>query len=188
MPAGIQGERVYNRALLILKNGVYGGSYDKEHLVPFGEYVPTILQWDLLSGLLQDVGAYTAGNGSGPLRTDNLAIGTLICYEGIFPWLAQARTAEGANVLVDISNDGWFGDTPAPRQHMYLTALRALEQNRWLVRGTNTGISCVVDPWDASSSGAPSSRPMPSGPGPRPSRSPASITDYPPLSRRSASF
>lgn len=144
--AGIQGERVYNRAQLILKNGVYGGSYDKEHLVPFGEYVPTILQWDLLSGLLQDVGAYTAGNGSGPLRTDNLAIGTLICYEGIFPWLAQARTAEGANVLVDISNDGWFGDTPAPRQHMYLTALRALEQNRWLVRGTNTGISCVVDP------------------------------------------
>ena len=67
MSAGIQGERVYNRAQLILKNGVYGGSYDKEHLVPFGEYVPTILQWDLLSGLLQDVGAYTAGNGSGPL-------------------------------------------------------------------------------------------------------------------------
>ena len=146
VPLAAGGEHVYNRAQLILKNGVMGASYDKEHLVPFGEYVPTILQWDLLSGLLQDVGAYTAGHGSGPLRTDNLAIGALICYEGIFPWLAQARADEGANVFVDISNDGWFGDTPAPRQHMYLTALRAIEQNRWLVRSTNTGISCVVDP------------------------------------------
>ena len=72
-------------------------------------------------------------------------MGALVCYEGIFPWLAQARAAQGANLLLDISNDGWFGATPAPRQHLYLTSLRCIEQKRWLVRGTNTGISAVVD-------------------------------------------
>lgn len=89
---------------------------------------------------------YQTGTATAPLRHDNLALGMLICYEGIFPWLAQNRVAEGANILVDISNDGWFGNTPAARQHLYLTALRAVEQNRWILRGTNTGISVVVDP------------------------------------------
>lgn len=92
------------------------------------------------------MGVYTEGTTTAPLHYRNLALGMLICYEGIFPWLAQDRAAQGANILVDISNDGWFGATPAARQHLYLTALRALEQNRWLLRGTNTGISAVVDP------------------------------------------
>lgn len=122
------------------------GHYDKEHLVPFGEYLPSWLNWGFLEALLQGVGVYETGTAVAPLRYENLALGMLICYEGIFPWLAQARVADGANILVDISNDGWFEDTPASRQHLYLTVLRALEQNRWILRGTNTGISVVVDP------------------------------------------
>lgn len=139
------GRRVYNRIYLMDETGYPAGIYDKEHLVPFGEYVPSFFQWGFLEGLLQEVGAYTPGTRTQPLRAGHLALGPLICYEGIFPWLAQERVRTGANVLVDVSNDGWFGDTPAPRQHLALTALRAVEQNRWIVRGTNTGISCVMD-------------------------------------------
>lgn len=138
-------QRVYNRALLIGPDGTPQGSYDKVHLVPFGEYVPSWLDWDFLAALLQEVGTYTPGKSAEPLRNGRLALGMLICYEGVFPWLAQERVAKGANILVDISNDGWFGATPAPRQHLYLTALRAIEQRRWILRGTNTGISAVID-------------------------------------------
>ena len=136
---------VYNRAFLLGPDGRLAGSYDKEHLVPFGEYAPPWLNWPFLEALLQGVGVYTEGTATAPLRYGNLALGVLICYEGIFPWLAQARVADGANILVDISNDGWFRGTPASRQHLALTVLRALEQERWLLRGTNTGISAVVD-------------------------------------------
>ena len=137
---------VFNRAFLLTPpDGAVAGYYDKEHLVPFGEYLPEWLNWSFLEALLQGVGVYQTGTAIAPLRYGNLAMGMLICYEGIFPWLAQARVEDGANILVDISNDGWFGATPAPRQHLYLTALRAIEQNRWILRGTNTGISVVVD-------------------------------------------
>ncbi|MBQ3060179.1 MAG: apolipoprotein N-acyltransferase [Desulfovibrio sp.] len=136
---------IFNRAFLLGPEGNILGSYDKEHLVPFGEYLPQWLDWDFLEALLQGTGVYTEGTATAPLRHENLALGLLICYEAIFPWLAQERVTEGANILLDISNDGWFGHSPAARQHLYLTTLRALEQNRWLLRGTNTGISAVVD-------------------------------------------
>lgn len=136
---------IFNRAFLLAPDGHVIGWYDKEHLVPFGEYLPSWLNWPFLEALLQGVGVYAEGASSTPLRYGGLALGMLICYEGIFPWLARERVADGANILVDISNDGWFRGTPASRQHLYLTVLRALEQNRWLLRGTNTGISAVVD-------------------------------------------
>lgn len=137
--------RVYNRAYLIGPDGSLAGYYDKEHLVPFGEYVPDWLQWNFLEGLLQQVGVYTPGTRLAPLSSSGLELGMLICYEGIFPWLAQQRVRDGANVLVDISNDGWFGLSPAGLQHLRLTAVRAVEQNRWILRGTNTGISAIID-------------------------------------------
>ena len=142
---GPEDASIYNRAVLLGKHGETVAHYDKIHLVPFGEYLPRWLNWEFLEALLQGVGVYSEGTSSAPLRLDDLALGVLICYEGIFPWLAQERVAKGANILVDISNDGWFGNTPAARQHLYLTTLRALEQNRWILRGTNTGISAVVD-------------------------------------------
>ncbi len=139
------GPDLFNRAFLLAPDGRLIGWYDKEHLVPFGEYLPSWLDWPFLEALLQGVGVYAEGTSASPLRYGDLALGMLICYEGIFPWLARERVAAGANILVDISNDGWFRGTPASRQHLYLTVLRALEQNRWLLRGTNTGISAVVD-------------------------------------------
>lgn len=137
--------RIFNRAYLVDARGTDVGYYDKEHLVPFGEYLPPWVAFDFLKPLLQGIGDFTPGLAVAPLRSGNLALGMLICYESIFPELAQARVAAGANILVNISNDGWFGDSSAPEQHLQMTALRAVEQNRWLLRGTNTGISGIYD-------------------------------------------
>lgn len=138
-------ERIFNRAFLLNPEGKSLGHYDKVHLVPFGEYLPSWLKLEFLEALLQGVGIYDEGSSSEPLRYGRVALGLLICYEGIFPWLAQDRVASGANILVDISNDGWFGLSPAARQHLYLTVLRAVEQGRYMFRATNTGISAVID-------------------------------------------
>lgn len=138
-------DAIYNRAFLLDPAGQTQGEYDKVHLVPFGEYLPSWLKLDFLEALLQGVGIYEEGSSIKSLNYEELALGVLICYEGIFPWLARDRVSGGANILVDISNDGWFGRTPAASQHLYLTALRCIEENRWLWRATNTGISALVD-------------------------------------------
>lgn len=119
--------------------------YDKEHLVPFGEYMPLagILP---LQKLVSGVGDFVPGQNSKALKSGDLALGVLVCYEAIFAGLAQDRVSQGANLLVNISNDAWFGDTSAPHQHLQLAALRAIEQGRYLVRSTNTGISAFIDP------------------------------------------
>lgn len=143
LPGG--GEAIFNRAFLLNPQGKLIGHYDKEHLVPFGEYLPDWLNLKFLEALLQGVGIYSEGQNASPLKYEALAMGILICYEGIFPWLAQERVAAGANILVDISNDGWFGHSPAAMQHLRLSLARCIEQNRWLLRATNTGISAVAD-------------------------------------------
>jgi len=141
----IGGHVLYNRAYLLTPSG-QTASYDKEHLVPFGEYVPLGNILTFVGKLVEGVGDFRPGQDGKPLVHGSLALGTLICYEAIFPELAQKRVAAGANVLVNISNDAWFGDSAAPRQHLDLALLRAVEQGRTLIRGTNTGISAVIDP------------------------------------------
>lgn len=142
---GLPDQAVYNRAILMTPDGKIEDWYDKVHLVPFGEYVPSWLKLDFLEALLQGVGVYENGESSRPLVYGSLALGMLICYEGIFPGLARERVAAGANILADISNDGWFRNSPAARQHLFLTVPRCVEQNRWLLRGTNTGISATIN-------------------------------------------
>lgn len=157
---------LYNRAYLIGPDGRTHGMYEKEHLVPFGEYVPWWLDLPFLRPLLQGVGEFTPGKVVAPLALPlaqesaqdpdaftppspyrSLALGVLICYETIFPELSRQRVADGAMALVNISNDAWFGLTSAPEQHLHLAALRAVEQRRFIARGTNTGISAIIDPW-----------------------------------------
>lgn len=150
---GGDGYRMHNRAFLVAPDGTTAGFYDKEHLVPFGEYLPLsdvfsfIEKFPFLEGLTQGIGYFEPGISSHPLDAGPMDIGVLICYETIFPALAQARVEAGANILVNISNDAWFGRSSAPFQHLEMSALRAVEQGRWLVRGTNTGISAVIDPY-----------------------------------------
>ena len=140
------GHVLYNRAFLLDAGGREAGFYDKEHLVPFGEYVPFGKHLTFIHKLVEGVGDFRPGRAETPLLVGRLALGALICYEAIFPELAQQRVEAGANILVNISNDAWFGDSPAPRQHLDLALLRAVEQERAIVRGTNTGISAVIDP------------------------------------------
>ncbi|MFW5735523.1 MAG: apolipoprotein N-acyltransferase [Oceanidesulfovibrio sp.] len=141
----------YNRAFLLDADGETAGVYDKEHLVPFGEYIP-FGQYLPLDKLVHGVGDFVSGTDAGPLTLpadglrERLRLGLLICYETIFPELARARVAKGSTILVNISNDAWFGNTSAPMQHLHLSALRAVEQGRTLLRATNTGISAIVDP------------------------------------------
>ncbi len=143
-----------NQASLIGPEGELLGGYSKEHLVPFGEYVPLELNElpvikEVFEGILQGVGTFKPGppDQSFPriaMGSAGLDIGMLICYESIFPELANERTSH-ANLLVNISNDTWFGRSAAPLQHLYLSALRAVEQRRYLARCTNSGISAVID-------------------------------------------
>lgn len=139
------GHVLFNRAFLLSPSGTES-FYDKEHLVPFGEYVPFGQYLSFIHKLVEGVGDFLPGRTETPLREGRLALGGLICYEAIFPELAQQRVEAGANLLVNISNDAWFGDSAAPRQHLDLALLRAVEQGRALIRGTNTGISAVIDP------------------------------------------
>lgn len=145
MRPGSSSYTLYNRAFLVKGNSGVSGWYDKEHLVPFGEYMP-LAEYLPLQKLVQGVGDFEPGRDQKPLVSGDLALGVLICYEAIFAELAQDRVAQGANLLVNISNDAWFGATSAPLQHLQLATLRAIEQGRWLVRSTNTGISAFIDP------------------------------------------
>ena len=134
-----------NRAFLVGPDGELAGAYDKAHLVPFGEYVPMERFLPFVDKLVQAAGDFVPGNDPSPLRAGKVSAGMLICYETIFPALPQERVALGANLLVNISNDAWFGRSSAPVQHLHMSILRAVEQGRWLVRSTNTGISAVID-------------------------------------------
>lgn len=151
---------LFNRAYAISPTGEDTAWYEKTHLVPFGEYTPPYLDIPLLRPLLQGVGTFSPGERTKPLiiqlsprnsillpSDGSLVLGMLICYESIFPELARQQVDEGATLLVNISNDAWFGNTSAPEQHLQLSLLRAVEQGRWLLRATNTGISALVDPF-----------------------------------------
>ncbi len=125
--------------------------YSKQHLLPFGEYVPPFLDFEILKPFLQGIGGFTPKENQKPLQhimhKDNPLIAALICYEATFSDLAQVQVEEGAQVLVNISNDAWYGYSSAAKQHLDISALRALEQNRYLVRATNTGITAGINPY-----------------------------------------
>jgi len=141
-----KGIKYYNRAYMIS----YGHSpiyYDKVHLVPFGEYVPLKRVLFFLNRLVPAAGDFSSGHKIYPLKSNGIVAGIMICFEAIFPEIARHLTLKGANILVNISNDAWFGKTFAPYQHLSMSVLRAVENRRSLVRSTNTGISVFVDPF-----------------------------------------
>ncbi len=137
----------FNSALLIDPNGRVVGSHAKQHLVPFGEYVPLRKFLPFLSPLVENIGDFTPGTSNKPLAVGKqLRLGVLICFESIFPRIARNEVAAGANLLVNLTNDAWYGRTSAPYQSMAMAVLRAVENKRSLVRAANTGISGFVDP------------------------------------------
>ncbi len=139
------GERTYNTAVLALPGGATQ-SYDKMHLVPFGEYVP---YGDILPFALQlarNAGAFSKGSDLTILEWGVLRLGVSICFEITFADEVAARSRAGANVLVTVTNDAWYGDSSAPWQHLRAARFRAAENRRWLLRAALTGISARIDP------------------------------------------
>lgn len=135
-----------NRAWLVTPEGAVGGHLDKAHLVPYGEYVPFKSYLPFLGKIVAQVGDYTAGPEGQVLATAFGRVGALICYESIFPELAEAQTLNGAGLLVNMTNDAWFGRTSAPYQHLVMLRWRAIENRRSIGRAAQTGISALIDP------------------------------------------
>ncbi len=135
----------YNRAWSITPEGTVNGQYDKNHLVPFGEYVPLKKFLPFVHRLVPSAGDFARGDSKDPIKLGKTESGILICYEVIFPEIAGAQTLNGADILINITNDAWFGITSAPYQHLYISVFRAIETRRPLIRSANTGISAIVD-------------------------------------------
>ncbi len=138
--------RLYNSASLVSPGGEWLGRYDKMHLVPFGEYVPFKRVFGFAGGLTQEVGDFSPGTSRAPLQAGG-KLGVFICYESIFPDEIRQLAANGAQVFVNVSNDGWYGDSGAYAQHLKQARMRAVENDRWLLRDTNTGVTASIDPY-----------------------------------------
>lgn len=136
----------FNSAYLISPSTKNISKYDKTHLVPFGEYVPFKKWLPFLGKIVAQVGDFRGGEAGKTLRWKDEQIGVQICYEIIFPGLSRAMAKNGASLLINITNDAWFGKTSGPYQHFSMTVFRAVENRRALVRSANTGISGFIDP------------------------------------------
>jgi len=121
------------------------GRYDKQRLLAFGEYIPLQRYLPFLRNISPTIGNLTPGTGGIVTLPNGVGLGPLICYEDIVPDLARQAVRQGAQVLVNLTNDMWFGATRAPYQHRALAAFRAVENRVYLVRVTNTGLTSIID-------------------------------------------
>jgi apolipoprotein N-acyltransferase len=142
---------LYNSAVSSDVRGHIDGRYNKQYLLMFGEYLPFGETFPILYQWSPNSGHFTPGTSLDPLvldvRGQQHRITTLICYEDILPrFTNDAVRHANPEMLVNITNDAWFGDTAEPWEHLALSQLRAVEHRRYLVRGTNSGVSAVVDP------------------------------------------
>jgi apolipoprotein N-acyltransferase len=133
-----------NSAVIVDPQGNERGRYSKTFLVPFGEFIPPMFGW--ITKISTEAGDFAAGDGPHVTQVDPLRVGTFICYEAAFPHLVRLNAQQNANVLVNISNDGWFFKTAAREQHLLLARMRAIENQRWVLRVTNDGITASIDP------------------------------------------
>lgn len=138
---------LFNSAALISPSGEWTARYDKVHLVPFGEYLPFPKLFAFAGGLTKEVGQFKSGESRTPLHAGDESLGVFICYESVFPDEVRQFANNGAHVFVNISNDGWYGDSGAYAQHLNQTRMRAIENDRWLLSATDTGVTASIDPY-----------------------------------------
>jgi len=140
-------DRRFNSALLVGADGWIRSAYDKRFLIPFAEFVPFE---DLLGSwaeLAPTISRFRRGQKPNGIQLGPWRIATPICYETIRPaYVRELVRRSNPHLLVSLTNDGWFGDSPEPRLHLSLVRFRAIEHRRYLVRATNTGISAIIDP------------------------------------------
>lgn len=150
--APTQDWRYYNSALIFGANGQLAGRYDKIHLVPFGEYIPFQNLLTFAHKLTGRVGLFSRGTMRNSFLLDTQTggshrYGIFICYEAVFADEVRQFARNGAEVFVNISDDGWYGDSSAPWQHLNMARMRAIENRRWLLRDTNSGVTASIDPY-----------------------------------------
>jgi apolipoprotein N-acyltransferase len=144
-------EEFFNSSILVRPDGSVAPPYHKMILMPFGEYTPLVGLLPFLKEINATAAQFTAGTEPAVLEY-SLSNGTpvrvspLICYEDVVPHISRWASAKGANLLVNQTNDAWFGDTVAPYQHHTIASFRAIENRRFLLRSTNTGLTAAVDP------------------------------------------
>ncbi len=138
--------RYFNMAMLIMPDGTYEQSYAKVQLVPFSEEVPFQEVFPVLRKLNFGGSHFSRGRELTIFRLDSIRFSVLICYESTFSWLCRKFRRRGAQFIVNITNDGWFGKTPGPYQHAMFNVMRAIENRCWIARCANTGISMFIDP------------------------------------------
>jgi len=136
---------IYNSSGVFQVDGTVE-KYDKRHLLPFGEALPLSRRFRWIRKIEFGQANFMHGPPRAPLHAGNVAFTPLICFESVFPYLCREGVRDGAQFLVNITNDGWFGDTPGPYQHAQMAILRAVEFRRWLVRSANSGVSMLVTP------------------------------------------
>lgn len=139
--------RYYNAAVMVDPQGETAGVYHKQHLVPWGEYVPLRDWLFFVSPLVEGVGGFSAGTEAVTLPMGEHLVGTAVCYEIIYPGLVRELVTGGSRLLTTVTNDAWYGRTAAPYQHFQMATMRAIENGRYLVRAANTGVSGVIDPY-----------------------------------------
>jgi apolipoprotein N-acyltransferase len=143
-----KGQRhLLNSALVLDPHGNTVGRYDKIHLVPFGEYVPFQELLFFANKLTREVGDFARGTERKVFDLNGNRAGIFICYESVFPGEVREFTANGAQVLINISDDMWYGETSAPWQHLQMSRMRAVESHRWLLLATNNGTTAAIDPF-----------------------------------------
>lgn len=146
-PTGQPTLNEYNSGSIISPDGNFIGRYDKIHLVPFGEYIPYSNLLFFAHHLTQNVSDFSRGKERKVFSSgDGHRFGVFICYEAVFANEVRYFAKNGAEVLVNISDDAWYGDTSAPWQHLNMARMRAIENRRWILRDTNTGITAAIDP------------------------------------------
>ncbi|HXX02527.1 MAG TPA: apolipoprotein N-acyltransferase [Candidatus Acidoferrales bacterium] len=144
---GEENSPVFNSAALVSPAGDWAARYDKVHLVPFGEYLPFPRLFSFAGGLTKEVGTFGRGASRAALDAGDMKLGVFICYESVFPDEVRQFANNGAQILVNISNDGWYGDSGAYAQHLNQTRMRAIEDDRWLLSAADTGVTASIDPW-----------------------------------------
>jgi apolipoprotein N-acyltransferase len=147
LAADEQSWRMYNSMLIVGTDGGRVGRYDKIHLVPFGEYIPYKELFFFARKLTGRVSEFSRGDERSVFRLNGHRYGVFICYESVFADEVRQFARLGAEVLVNVSDDGWYGDTSAPWQHLNMARMRAIENRRWILRDTNNGITAVIDPY-----------------------------------------
>ena len=137
----------YNSVFLISPEGTIQGFHHKIYLLPFAEYLPHREDWPWPQHLAAQAGNFIPGRECKIFELNGVKFGVVICWENIFPDLVRQFVARGAEFIVNVTNEAWFGDTAASRQFVMMSVFRAVENRVTVARATNTGISCVIDPW-----------------------------------------